>query len=232
MTVTMMSGVYHLQPSYGEVHSLVPGTQPVPVFQAPVQSFTSHGPVPVATVGSVGPAPVIPTIGVTSSPGFGMQSLVRFSSPEAPVVPQPSFPRGSSGKSAKVVEGTPPLDRSHNPEDEVISGVGVYLSREDGNNLVQRIVPGCAADRCGLILPGDVVVSLAEQGQPHEDVRGIPLRELRERILGVKGTTICVTFRRESVTEVEYEVELVRGSADHMEVLELTAALKGYQVVP
>ena len=87
-------------------------------------------------------------------------------------------------------------------------GVGIEFASGRRELIVSSLVPGCSAHANGTICEGD---EMLEAG----GVAGLDFKQAREIILGKQGTTVDLTFRRQSMT---YRVTLMRGNSGFIQV--------------
>jgi carboxyl-terminal processing protease len=79
-----------------------------------------------------------------------------------------------------------------------LEGIGVALSERDGYSVVERIIPGGAADRIEKGLePNDKIIAVAEEGGESVNIVDMPLREAVSLIRGKKGTKVHLTVLRQ-----------------------------------
>jgi carboxyl-terminal processing protease len=109
-----------------------------------------------------------------------------------------------------------------------LEGIGVALSSKDGYSLVERVLPGGAADRQGSLRPNDRIISVAQAEGPWVDVIDMPLRDVVRRIRGKRGTPVRLTVLRDGEPAERFEVTIVRDTID----LEEQAASLRYETVP
>jgi carboxyl-terminal processing protease len=98
-----------------------------------------------------------------------------------------------------------------------LEGIGVALSERDGYSVVERIIPGGAADRIekgGRLQPEDKIIAVAEEGGAPVDIIDMPLREAVSRIRGKKGTRVQLTVLREGETTERFPVVIERDTID------------------
>jgi MYXO-CTERM domain-containing protein len=143
----------------------------------------------------------------------------------------------------------PPPDRALSS----ISGVGIALTRKEGQIVIGSVLPGLPAARDGRIQPGDVIAKVGPSSDALQDTSGMTLEECTAAMRGPTGTRVTlfvvpagkvaadgytVTFTRESLSTLEKEsVELARqrleiarrrfeaGVAPRSEVLEAAGEL-------
>jgi hypothetical protein len=116
------------------------------------------------------------------------------------------------------------------PPGPEVSGVGIFFQVPEhsaGSAYVQHIVPGSSADRCGMIRLGDELFAAGEVGQSPTKIEGKGLHLLREKILGKHGSFVLLQFRRKNGEF--YEIELMRGSPEYIEMMNVSSGLKDRQ---
>jgi carboxyl-terminal processing protease len=84
-------------------------------------------------------------------------------------------------------------------------GIGAWVDTSSDFLSIISPIPGSPAEKAGL-RPGDKVIAV-----DGEDVTGIDGEQVRERILGPKGSTVKLTIHRQGVAE-PLEFEIVRES--------------------
>ncbi|HOE19809.1 MAG TPA: carboxy terminal-processing peptidase [Spirochaetota bacterium] len=80
-----------------------------------------------------------------------------------------------------------------------LEGIGVQLRSEDGYTIVDRIIPGGAADKLPKELqlqPNDRIVAVAQDNDEPVDVVDMDLRDVVKMIRGKKGTLVKLTIIR------------------------------------
>lgn len=99
-------------------------------------------------------------------------------------------------------------------------GIGAVLSSEDGYCVVKELMPGSPASLSKQIQVNDKIVAVAQGSQEAEDVIGMPLRKIVNKIRGKKGTALVLTIVPADAadTSIRKEVRLVR------EVVQLNAS--------
>ncbi len=99
-------------------------------------------------------------------------------------------------------------------------GIGAVLSSEDGYCVVKQLMPGSPATLSKQISVNDKIVAVAQDGDEAEDVIGMPLRKVVNKIRGKKGTKLVLTIVPGDAadTSVRKEVPLIR------EVVQLNAS--------
>jgi carboxyl-terminal processing protease len=92
-----------------------------------------------------------------------------------------------------------------------LDGIGVALSSKDGYSIVERVIPGGATDKLGVLEPGDKIIAVGQQGESPVDIIDLPLRDVVAMIRGKRGTTVKLTVLRQSDETSRFEVEIERA---------------------
>ena len=97
-----------------------------------------------------------------------------------------------------------------------LEGIGVALSERDGYSVVERIIPGGAADRIEKerLEPEDKIIAVAEEGGQPVDIIDMPLRDAVSLIRGKKGTRVQLTVLREGEETRRFPVVIERDTID------------------
>ena len=96
-----------------------------------------------------------------------------------------------------------------------LEGIGVALTERDGYSVVERIIPGGAADRLADGLrPKDKIIAVAEEGQDAVNIIDMPLREAVSLIRGKAGSTVRLTVLRQDEQTSRFPLEIVRDKID------------------
>src|SRR5574339_498583 len=97
-----------------------------------------------------------------------------------------------------------------------LEGIGVALSERDGYSVVERIIPGGAADRIEKerLEPEDKIIAVAEEGAQPVDIIDMPLRDAVSLIRGKKGTRVQLTVLREGDETRRFPVTIERDTID------------------
>jgi carboxyl-terminal processing protease len=97
-----------------------------------------------------------------------------------------------------------------------LEGIGVALSERDGYSVVERIIPGGAADRLGDtgLLPKDKIIAVAEDGGEAVSIIDMPLRDAVSLIRGKKGTKVQLTVLRQGEKTERFPLTIVRDKID------------------
>lgn len=135
----------------------------------------------------------------------------------------------------RAAVGTPPhasvKKPSASPPGPDVSGVGIFFQvpeHDQGTAYVQHIVPRSSAERCGTIQIGDELLAAGEVGQKPHNIENQGLLVLREKILGKQGSFVVLHFRRKRSGEI-YDIELMRGSPEYIEMMNVSTDLKERQ---
>jgi carboxyl-terminal processing protease len=91
-----------------------------------------------------------------------------------------------------------------------LEGIGVALSERDGFAVVERVIPGGAADRLGVLLPKDKIISVAQADGESVSIIDMPLREAVSLIRGKKGTEVRLTVLRQGEQTKRFPLTIVR----------------------
>jgi len=167
--------------------------------------------------------PMVPqpqTFGISPMQGMPQQIMM--------VMPQPGLSQLSPQKKKAQTRQSMENDKPGGPD---VSGVGIFFQERDQGSssaFVHQIVPRSSADRCGMILMGDELLAAGEVGQKPTNIEGKGLGVLREKILGPQGSFVVLHFRRKNKGDV-YEIELMRGSPEYIEMMNVSTGLKDRQ---
>ena len=96
-----------------------------------------------------------------------------------------------------------------------LEGIGVALAERDGYSVVERIIPGGAADRLhdGL-RPKDKIIAVAEEDGEAVNIIDLPLRDAVSLIRGKKGTKVILTVLRQGATAERFPIAIERDTID------------------
>jgi carboxyl-terminal processing protease len=95
-----------------------------------------------------------------------------------------------------------------------LEGIGVALSEQDGYAVAERIIPGGAADKHGVLKPKDKLIAVAETGKEFVDIVDMPLRDAVSLIRGKAGTVVGLTVLRRGESTEKFNIEIVRDKID------------------
>lgn len=109
-----------------------------------------------------------------------------------------------------------------------LEGIGVALSSRDGYSIVERVLPGGAADRQGRLRTGDRIIGVAQKDETSVDIIDMALRDVVRLIRGPRGTPVSLTVLREGENTDRFEVTIVRDTID----LEEQAASLRFETLP
>jgi carboxyl-terminal processing protease len=102
-------------------------------------------------------------------------------------------------------------------------GIGVALSENDGFAVVERVIPGGAADQLDVLRPKDKIIEVAQGDEKPVNIIDMSLREAVSLIRGKKGTEVRLTVLRQGETTERFEVAIVR---DEINLDEQAASLR------
>ncbi|MCK5439402.1 MAG: PDZ domain-containing protein, partial [Gemmatimonadetes bacterium] len=102
-------------------------------------------------------------------------------------------------------------------------GIGVALSERDGFAVVERIIPGGAADKLDALEPEDKIIEVGQGDEGPVNIIDMPLRDSVSLIRGKKGTTVKLTVIRQAETTERFTVAIVR---DEISLEDQAAALR------
>ena len=91
-----------------------------------------------------------------------------------------------------------------------LEGIGVALSTRDGYSVVEKIIPGGAADGLNILEPQDKIIAVAQDGEESVDIIDMDLRDVVRLIRGKRGTTVHLTVLRQGDTAERFQVSIVR----------------------
>jgi carboxyl-terminal processing protease len=109
-----------------------------------------------------------------------------------------------------------------------LEGIGVALSSRDGYSIVERVLPGGAADREASLRTGDRIIGVAQEDGASVDIIDMALRDVVRLIRGRRDTPVTLTVLREGETAERFQVTIVRDTID----LEEQAAGLRFETVP
>jgi len=96
-----------------------------------------------------------------------------------------------------------------------LEGIGVALSERDGYSVVERIIPGGAADQLeNGLQPKDKIIAVAEDGGDAVNIIDMPLREAVSLIRGKAGTKVHLTVLRQGEATKRFPLTIVRDKID------------------
>ncbi|MGH0036746.1 MAG: S41 family peptidase [Myxococcota bacterium] len=95
-----------------------------------------------------------------------------------------------------------------------LDGIGVALSSRDGYSVVEKIIPGGATDRLGVLRPKDKVIAVAQEDDDWVDVIDMDLRDVVRLIRGKRGTKVHLRVLRQAEVTETLSVTIVRDKID------------------
>ena len=91
-----------------------------------------------------------------------------------------------------------------------LEGIGVALTSRDGYSVVEKIIPGGAADRVGGIEPSDKIIAVAQADGEFVDIIDMDLRDVVRLIRGKRGTTVRLSILRQGEAAERLVLSIVR----------------------
>ncbi|MEE2673754.1 MAG: carboxy terminal-processing peptidase [Myxococcota bacterium] len=104
-----------------------------------------------------------------------------------------------------------------------LEGIGVGLASRDGYSVVEKIIPGGAADRVGGIEPSDKIIAVAQAEGEFVDIIDMDLRDVVRLIRGKRGTRVRLSILRQGETTERLIVSIIR---DKIKLEDQAAALR------
>jgi carboxyl-terminal processing protease len=104
-----------------------------------------------------------------------------------------------------------------------LDGIGVALSSRDGYSIVEKVIPGGATDRLGVLQPKDKIIAVAQEDMQFVDVIDMDLRDVVRLIRGKRGTKVHLRILRQEETTERRTVTIVR---DKINLEERSASLR------
>ncbi len=89
-------------------------------------------------------------------------------------------------------------------------GIGVALTSRDGYSVVEKVIPGGAADKVDKLRPKDKVIAVAQDGEEPVDVIDMDLRKVVRLIRGERNTVVHLTILRQSPKTERFVVSITR----------------------
>ena len=108
-----------------------------------------------------------------------------------------------------------------------LEGIGVALTSRDGYSVVEKIIPGGAADSTGGLEPSDKIIAVAQAEGEFVDIIDMDLRDVVRLIRGKRGTTVRLSILRQGETTERFIISIVR---DEIKLEDQAAALRFEEV--
>ncbi len=108
-----------------------------------------------------------------------------------------------------------------------LEGIGVALTSRDGYSVVEKIIPGGAADKMGGLEPKDKIIAVAQAEGEFVDIIDMDLRDVVRLIRGKRGTTVRLSILRQKESTERFVVSIVR---DKIKLEDQAAALRFEQI--
>ena len=98
-----------------------------------------------------------------------------------------------------------------------LEGIGATLREQEHYILVNDLVPGGAAWQQGKLEVGDLIMSVAQDGEKPVDVMDMPINKVVQMIRGPKGTVVVLTVKKPdaSLKTISITRDLVRIEATY-----------------
>jgi len=88
-----------------------------------------------------------------------------------------------------------------------LEGIGVSLMYRDGYSVVDKIIPGGAADRLDVLEPSDKIIAVAQDKDgEYVDVIDMDLRDVVRKIRGKRGTTVRLGILRDDKERINISI--------------------------
>jgi len=95
-----------------------------------------------------------------------------------------------------------------------LEGIGVALSSRDGYSVVEKIIPGGAANKVDALLENDKIIAVAQEEGEFIDIIDMDLRDVVRLIRGKRGTKVHLTVLRQGENTERFQVTIVRDKID------------------
>ena len=106
---------------------------------------------------------------------------------------------------------------------EQLAGVGIFFKHNESKlPVVESLLPAGSAERTGGIEIGDVLVKVG-----NVLCERLPMERIRTLVCGPLGSYVSLAFRRRGMdgSFFYYEIELVRGTGQYLDLIERSAFL-------
>jgi carboxyl-terminal processing protease len=98
-------------------------------------------------------------------------------------------------------------------------GIGAVLSSKDGAAEIKSLVPNGPADKNGTIKMGDLIVGVAQGEGEMEDIEGMKLQRIVEKIRGTAGTVVRLKVQPADDPTITREVTITRERVEMKDTL-------------
>jgi carboxyl-terminal processing protease len=113
-----------------------------------------------------------------------------------------------------------------------LEGIGAVLREDDQYIRVVEIVPGGASWRQGQLEPGDLIMSVAQQGKDPVDTGNMPIDDVVGMIRGPKGTVVTLTVQKSTgdpkTISITRDVIVIEEAYARGAVIQLKGSPKSY----
>ena len=98
-------------------------------------------------------------------------------------------------------------------------GIGAVLQPKDGGAEIKSVVPKGPADKSGAIKMGDLILGVAQGDGEMEDVEGLKLRRIVEKIRGEAGTVVRLKVQPADDPSITREISITRERVELKDTL-------------
>ena len=98
-------------------------------------------------------------------------------------------------------------------------GIGAVLQSKDGAAEIKSLVPQGPADKSGAIKMGDLIVGVAQGDGEMEDIEGMKLQRIVEKIRGVAGTVVRLKIQPADDPTITREISITREKVQMKDTL-------------
>jgi carboxyl-terminal processing protease len=113
-----------------------------------------------------------------------------------------------------------------------LEGIGAVLREDDQYIRVVEIVPGGASWRQGQLEPGDLIMSVAQQGKDAVDTGNMPIDDVVAMIRGPKGTVVTLTVQKSTgdakTISITRDVVVIEEAYARGAVIQMKGSPKSY----
>ncbi len=103
---------------------------------------------------------------------------------------------------------------------KALIGIGAVLAQKDGAAEIRSLVPGGPADKSSKLRPGDLIIGVGQGANGEmEDVEGMKLNRIVEKIRGGEGTTVRLKVQPADEPTVVNEISITREKVDIKDTL-------------
>ena len=123
-------------------------------------------------------------------------------------------------------EFLPPLEKRYFDEEMsgVFYGIGAVLQQADEGVKIASVTPGSPAAKSNMILPGDIIIRVAQGEGPNVDLLGFGVQDAVKLIRGKEGSIVNLTIKKPDATLKT--VKLKRERIENVETFARSAIIK------